>query len=171
MKIIKSNYLEDTEYILNIIKQLNRIFEELFPKYNKDQKGKPLYRDAISFYEFGHCSSYARILYETLDGNCEFYEDFSNKNPQIGHAIIKAGEHFYDTTGIVDNLIEKYPDNFSECPNDYFGFYEDNHCSHHEHDEEIKTELIEYGKKLRTNIAVDHNDQLVRKLSIPIRRD
>lgn len=172
MKIYKLNQIQNPEYILYIINTLKTKFnEEIYPKYNKGKNGKPLFRDAESFYVYGHCPSFARILYETLEGNCKFYEDFSSNNSSIGHAIIKAGEHFYDASGVVDYLIEKYPQNFSECPNDYFGFYEEYNCSHHEHDEEIKMELIKYGKNIHTNFLINHNEQLIRKLSIPIKRD
>lgn len=166
MQIYNKKYTEEPEFILNIIDALKIKFnEEVYPKYNKTKEGKPLFRDAETFYLFGHCPSFARILYETLGTNCYFYEDFSSSaTRKKEHAIVKIGDHFYDASGIVDYIIEQYPDNFSECPSDYFYWYEDFNCSHHEHDSEIKEELIAYGKKLYLQMISNHNKELTRKL-------
>ena len=64
----------------------------------------------------------------------------------------------------MDNLIEKYPSNFTECPNKNFLFYEEYNCSPHEHDSEIKEELIAYGKQLYFQMISNHNEELTRKL-------
>ena len=159
-------YTEEPEFVLNFIDSLKLKFNaDVFPKYNKTNKGVPLFRDAESFYLWGHSPSFARILYETLGKNCQFYEDFSsNASQTIGHAIVKIGEHFYDASGIVDNLIEQYPDNFTQCSNETFLFYEEFYCSTHEHDSEIKEELITYGKQLYLQMISNHNEELTRKL-------
>lgn len=172
MKILNTNKWQDPDYILYIIDTIKTKFnKELYPKYNKDKDGNPFFRDAESFYVWGHCPSFARILYEALNGNCDFYEDFSAQTPKMGHSIIKVGEHFYDASGIVDYLIEKYPGNFRECPSEYFYHYEEYNCSHHEHDSEIKNELIEYSKNISSKISINHNKELIRKLTIPIKKN
>lgn len=160
------NMIENPEYVLNMIDSIKVEFrEEVFPKYNADQNGNKLTRDADSFYLTGHSPSFARILYECFDKQGEFYEDFSTEShKKIGHAIVKLGEHYYDASGIVDFYLEQYPDNWKKCDSERFYFYQEFNCSKHEHNDEIEQELIEFGKKQLIEMKKNHSDNIIRKL-------
>lgn len=140
---------EITENVLNIIAILKEAFEnEIFFKYNG------YFRDFESFYK-GHCVSFAIIINAIFGG--DFYDDFSYPFENIGHVIIKIQNHFYDSTGIVDYLVDNKINNFSLVDKKYFPYFKEIYYNKDEHSEEIEKELIDIGKKALKKIGVNHS--------------
>lgn len=133
-------FINNPVNVQSVIMVLNINFPGLLKKYAGYD------RDAVSFYLYGHCTSFARILYEIFNGNCAIYDDFSSESEnREGHVICKIGDHFYDVRGCIDQTPTL--ENYKECPISRFPFIEDMHGNSTDHDEEIKEELIAIGKK------------------------
>lgn len=144
---------EITENVLNIIAILKHDFEkEIFFKYNGYS------RDFESFYCNGHCVSFA-IIIEAIFGG-DFYDDFTYLLGNIGHVIIKIQNHFYNSTGIVDYLVDSKTNNFTLIDKKYFPYFKEIYYNKDEHSEEIEKELIDIGKKALRKIEVNHSHNM-----------
>lgn len=157
---IDYDFIKNQEIVLNIIDILKDKFtKEIYFKYNHH-----IIHSAESYYYTGHAPSFSRILYEIYDGDGTFYEDFSFEGENIGHTLIKIGEHFYDVCKIADEIVMKNPQQFSECPANYFPFYEENYGSKEEHNDEIEQELIAIGKIALQEMIQNHSTEYTRNL-------
>ena len=158
---------ENPDIVLAVIDFINQEFNNtVFSRYNYGENKQPLTREATNFYKKGHCPSYARILFEIFEGQCTFYEDFSSSTTGAdkGHTIVKIGNHFYDVFGVVDYYVKEENNSFKPCDNASFPFYEEYHCCKHEHDEEIKQDLILLGRQFLQKITLTQHENLTRKL-------
>lgn len=124
--------VKDEKLVSRILSVLNDAFPNIFYKYNKT------WRDAYSFYLYGHCATFARILYEIFDGNVTIMDSNS-------HVVVKIGDLIYDVRGCVNDQINK--DEYRDCPIEYFGFVEMLFTKPDDHDKEIANDLIQRGKK------------------------
>ncbi len=144
---------ENTENVLNIIAILKDAFEkEIFFKYNG------YFRDFESFYYNGHCVSFAIIINDIFGG--DFYDDFTYPLGNNGHVIIKIQNHFYNSTGIVDYLVDTKTNNFSLIDKKYFPYFKEIYYNKDDHSEEIEKELIDIGKKALRKIEVNHSHNM-----------
>ena len=139
--------IKDCDYVLQIIQILNNIFPDIYYKYNGYS------RDAVSFYYYGHCASFAKVLYN-------IFTNYATMMDNGSHVIVKIGNYFYDINGCINNLIDI--NEFRECPINYFPIIELMLTKPDNHDEEIKEELTKIGKNELKKIVYNHSNSKSR---------
>lgn len=80
--------------VQELIQYLNEIFPNIHYRFTQPYS---YYRDACSYYLFGHCASFARILNAIFPNNSELYVSSS-------HVLVKIDNYFYDVSGVVYDL-------------------------------------------------------------------
>ncbi len=116
----------------NIIYHLRQAFPRIFRRHNHAP------RDPYSFFLYGHCLTFARILYEIFDGHVNFLVS-------PGHVVTVIGKDIFDINGCLNPAtldIDKYSERSYEDLNLVAGAL----WRPDDHDEEIKNDLIEIGK-------------------------
>lgn len=94
--------------VQELIQYLNEVFPNIHYKFTQPY---PYYRDAGSYYLFGHCASFARILKAFFPNNYKLYVSSS-------HVLVKIENYFYDVSGVVVDV--KLSDYRSSEMDDYY---------------------------------------------------
>lgn len=99
-------------------------------------------RSAYNFYMFGHCASFAHILWSVFDGKGTIYYSDS-------HVITKIGNDFFSVLGEVNEEYRHPSDGsfYEELPFEYLKFVEQILSTGADHDYDIQKQLIDIGKK------------------------
>ncbi|HBA37893.1 MAG TPA: hypothetical protein DCY94_04140 [Firmicutes bacterium] len=123
----------DPVKVMEIIQTIAEAFPTIFEEINHYA------RDAYSFYHDGHCTTFARIMYEIFDGHAMIMDSRS-------HVIIRIGDRHFDITGCIDGLVDM--DEFRDCPIEYFPMMEETSGlgRKDDHDEELAQIFIKLGK-------------------------
>lgn len=132
--------------VQELIQYLNDIFPNIHYNFTKPYS---YYRDACSYYLFGHCASFARILNAIFPNNSELYVSSS-------HVLVKIDNYFYDVCGlVVDVKLSDY--RYSEIDDYYM-----NTILNKEDDLEQKLEdiLIQLGKTKLYDLMELHTESL-----------
>lgn len=132
--------------VQELIQYLNDIFPNIHYNFTKPYS---YYRDACSYYLFGHCASFARILNAIFPNNSELYVSSS-------HVLVKIDNYFYDVCGVVYDLnLNDY--HYADL-NDYYM----NTILNKEDDLEQKLEdiLIQLGKTKLYDLMELHTESL-----------
>ena len=78
-----------------VVQELIQYLNDIFPNIHYSLTHPySYYRDACSYYLFGHCASFARILNAIFPNNSELYVSSS-------HVLVKIDNYFYDVCGLV----------------------------------------------------------------------
>lgn len=135
-------FITQPQYVMYIINNLIIKFNtELFKKYNGSN-----YKDAVAYYRYGKCPSFAYILSQIFgEQYCTFYDDFcSQEENKDGHVYTKLGDYFFDVTGYYESL----PSRYINSSYDNFLYIAELYCAKDEYMREIEEELIIYGTEL-----------------------
>lgn len=78
-----------------VVQELIQYLNDIFPNIHYNlTKPYSYYRDACSYYLYGHCVSFARILNAIFPNSSELYVSSS-------HVLVKIENYFYDVSGVV----------------------------------------------------------------------
>ena len=100
--------ISNPDNIIKVIDVLNDSFDMLYLKYTLEslKKTNPVMNidytkldlhSALSYYQNGHCASYAKILSQIFNQAIKYNSS--------EHVIVRIANHFYDVRGLIDNIV------------------------------------------------------------------
>ena len=129
-----------------LIQYLNDVFPNIHYRFTQPYS---YYRDACSYYLFGHCASFARILNAIFPNNSELYVSNS-------HVLVKIDNYFYDVS-VVEVNVKLSDYRFSEIDDYYMRSVLNNED---ELEQKLEDILIHLGKTKLYDLMELHTESL-----------
>lgn len=149
--------------VINVIQNINENFPnvylkkniELLKQHNIDYTNIDLpRRDPYLYYQNGHCNSYSDIL-------CTIFKDNAIKYNSDSHVITKIGKHFYDVSGLIDDLVD---DKFHESEIQDLYYIDISLCRKDEIEKPVEKDLINIGLETLNSFNIENINEKKAKI-------
>lgn len=149
--------------VIKVIQDINENFTNIYlqnnikllKECNVDYQNIELpKRDPYLYYLNGHCNSYSDIL-------CAIFKNNAIKYNSDSHVITKIGKHFYDVSGLIDDLVD---DKFHESEIQDLYYIDISLCRKDEIEKPVEKDLINIGLETLHSLNIENINEKKAKI-------